>query len=118
MMAPFKPEEIARVCHEANRAYCLALGDTSHFHWEHAPEWQKTSAIAGVLYRQQNTGASAKSMHESWSKQKREDGWVFGREKDPVKKTHPCLVAYEDLPEEQRVKDYLFSAIFDTLSGE
>ena len=43
-----KAEDIAKVAHEVNRAYCEALGDTSQLSWEDAPEWQKASARAGV----------------------------------------------------------------------
>jgi len=43
-------------------------------------------------------------------KQKRDDGWVYGEVKDPERKTHPCMVPYDDLPIEQRAKDTLFGA--------
>lgn len=29
-------EQIARVCHEVNRAYCESMGDTSQVPWEDA----------------------------------------------------------------------------------
>lgn len=34
-------DQIARVCHEVNRAYCQALGDNSQPTWEEAPQWQR-----------------------------------------------------------------------------
>lgn len=46
-MSPF---EIARVCHEVNRAYCAALGDLSQPPWADAPEWQRKSALNGVAF--------------------------------------------------------------------
>jgi hypothetical protein len=42
-------------------------------------------------------------------------GWVYGEVKDAEKKTHPCMVPYEKLPIEQRVKDYLFKAVIDSI---
>lgn len=36
-------ENVAKVCHEVNRAYCQALGDDSQIVWESAPDWQKNS---------------------------------------------------------------------------
>ncbi len=39
--------QIARVCHEVNKAYCEALGDNSQPTWEDAPEWQRSSARMG-----------------------------------------------------------------------
>jgi hypothetical protein len=41
----------ARAAHEANRAYCLALGDETQAPWHDAPDWQKESAIEGVAAR-------------------------------------------------------------------
>jgi hypothetical protein len=39
----------ARAAHEANRAYCGALGDWSQPSWDAAPQWQKDSARNGVV---------------------------------------------------------------------
>lgn len=108
--------QIARVCHETNRAYCFSIGDTSQKSWEEAHEWQRESAIAGVKYRLENPSAPPSAQHDAWTKDKLEAGWVYGPEKDAEKKTHPCLVAYNELPEEQRKKDELFQAIVDILS--
>ena len=43
------------------------------------------------------------------------DGWVYGEVKDAEKKTHPCIVPFEELPEFQQKKDALFCAIVDSL---
>jgi hypothetical protein len=109
-------ERIARVCHEANRAYCLALGDKSQKPWEKAPEWQRASAIEGVKFHIANPGAPASASHENWMKQKAADGWIFGEAKDEEKKTHPCMVAFDKLPVEQQAKDHIFAGIVAALS--
>ena len=105
----------ARIAHEVNRAYCKALGDSSQPHWEEAPEWQKTSAIKGIQFHWKaidNGGEPQPSAsHESWLKEKEADGWKYGSVKDPEKKEHPCFVPYEELPPEQKIKDYLFCAV-------
>jgi hypothetical protein len=49
-----KVEEIAKVAHEVNRAYCQAIGDNSQPTWEEAPGWQRDSAINGVLLHLSN----------------------------------------------------------------
>jgi len=106
--------DIARVCHEVNRAYCSALGDHSQPSWEDAPEWQKSSALLGVnLHCDSNVGPEAS--HESWMKQKLAEGWVYGLVKDPVAKTHPCIVLFDDLPQAQKAKDFIFQAIVHSL---
>lgn len=102
---------IAKVCHEANRAYCLALGDGSQPPWEEASLWQRTSACNGVRFQLANPGATPESSHEAWLTEKRAAGWKYGPEKDPAKKKHPCFVPYAELPVDQRAKDYIFSAI-------
>ena len=94
---------------EVNRLYCFALGDFSQEHWDEAPNWQRESAKAGV--RAVIAGAGPEALHESWMKQKIDEGWVYGEVKDPAAKTHPCLVPYEDLPAAQRVKDTLFREV-------
>lgn len=107
---------IARVCHEANRAYCESIGDDSQPSWNDAPDWQKSSAIKGVLFRIENPGATDESMHKSWWEQKIQDGWKYGPAKNPETKEHPCMVPYSELPSEQRKKDALFSGIVDALT--
>ncbi|MFD0468599.1 RyR domain-containing protein [Nonomuraea thailandensis] len=54
-------------------------------------------------------------MHEAWCEHKRAEGWTYGPDKDPDAKTHPCLVPYDQLPVEQRVKDAVFHAIVGAL---
>jgi hypothetical protein len=108
-------EQIARVCHEANRAYCATLGDGSQLSWEAAPEWQKDSARKGVEFHFSHLAIGVKpspsASHDSWLEQKRAEGWKFGATKNPETKEHPCFVAYDELPLEQRRKDYIFAAI-------
>jgi hypothetical protein len=110
-----KKEDIAKVAHEVNRAYCQSLGDNSQASWENAPDWQKQSAIKGVNFHLQNTRTPQES-HESWLAEKTEQGWKYGKVKDAEIKEHPCFLPYEDLPVEQQAKDYIFSAVVDSLS--
>lgn len=109
------PEMIAKACHEANRAYCLAIGDDSQPAWEDAPEWQRTSAINGVMFHAANPDAGPSASHDAWLAEKRATGWKFGPVKDADKKEHPCFRPYDELPAEQRTKDYLFKAICHAL---
>lgn len=51
------------------------------------------------------------TLHEMWMEDKISRGWVHGDEKDPVKKTHPCILPYAELPPEQRVKDAIVHAV-------
>lgn len=104
-------EQIAKVAHEANRAYCQAIGDNSQPAWEEAPEWQKSSALNGVEFHLQNPDAPASHSHDSWLAEKKATGWRYGPIKDPDKREHPCYVPFEELPHEQQLKDVLFTAV-------
>jgi hypothetical protein len=108
-------EQIAQIAHETNRAYCASIGDTSQPAWADAPQWQRDSALKGVQFHldahaKGETPAPSAS-HDSWLEEKRAAGWTFGPVKDAEAKQHPCFVPYDELPIEQRLKDYLFGAI-------
>jgi hypothetical protein len=109
-------EQIARVCHEANRAYCAALGDDSQPAWEDAPEWQRLSAINGVTMHLDNRRAGPEASHNAWMKEKQETGWKYGPVKNPEAKEHPCMVPFEQLPPEQQAKDVLFRNVVHALA--
>lgn len=107
----------AEMCHNTNRAYCHALGDFSQPIWDAAPSWQRESAIAGVNYALDNPTVTPEVSHENWMKQKLADGWKYGPVKNTETKEHPCLVAFDQLPAEQRVKDYIFLGVVKSFFG-
>lgn len=109
--------EIARVCHEINRAYCTAMGDNSQKPWGDAPDWQQQSAVNGVTKRLSNPYAPPSSSHESWMAEKVAEGWRYGPVKNPAIKEHPCMVPFEQLPPSQQAKDYIFVAVVDQLKN-
>lgn len=107
----------ASLCHEVNRELQIAAGDDSVSpHWKDAPNWQKVSALEGIVNAL--NGQSPRELHESWMAHKIEDGWVYGETKNAVAKTHPCLVPYEELDEDQKLKDKVFSAIVKTFKDQ
>lgn len=110
------PEQIAAVCHEANRMYCTVTGDRSQPEWYDAPEWQKISAVQGVQTLIADPSLTPEQMHQNWMAFKLRDGWTYGLIKDAEKKQHPCMVEYSALPEVQKMKDHLFHAIVKTLA--
>lgn len=114
-------EQMAGIAHEANRAYCESIGDLSQPPWGDAPEWQRQSAINGVKFHafQHAKGEvpSPSASHDSWLAEKRTNGWKYGPVKNPTLKEHPCFVPYNELPIEQQVKDYLFSAVVNVFLG-
>lgn len=114
-MTTLTDAQIARVAHEANRAYCASLHDFTQVAWDDAPDWQRGSAISGVAFHREHPEATPEQSHESWLAIKREEGWTYGPVKDPARKLHPCFLKYAELPEDQRRKDALFLAIVRSL---
>jgi len=47
----------------------------------------------------------AKNTHDIWAAQRLAEGWKYGAERNDERKEHPCLVAYEDLPENEKEYD-------------
>lgn len=117
ILNPDLVQVIAGVCHAANAAYCRSLGDDSQPTWADAPDWQRASAIMGVQFHIANPEAGDSASHDSWMAQKVADGWVYGELKDPEKKTHPCIVPFDQLPPEQQFKDTLFRTLVHALHG-
>ena len=58
-------EHIAKVCHEANRAFCESMGDFSQVHWNQIPKWQHDSIVEGVAFIMGNPGAGPEASHEA-----------------------------------------------------
>lgn len=109
-------DEIARVCHEVNRAYCQAMGDNSQLPWAMAPQWQKDSAVNGVRLHVGHPELGPQASHEGWLKEKEAAGWKYGPVKDADKKEHPCMVPFDQLPKEQQAKDFIFRAVVHALA--
>lgn len=110
------PHEIARVCHEANRAVqtiqaspLIAISPP----WDELDFETRQSAISGVVNALK--GATPEESHENWCRFKREHGWVRGPVKDLERREHPLLVPYDELPESQKLKDKLFLAVVEAL---
>lgn len=106
-------EVLAAAAHQANYAYCQAIGDKATL-WSQTSEGLKESVREGVTHAL--AGMTPEMLHISWMKKKIEQGWVCGLLKDETKKTHPCLVPYSDLPEAQKKKDYIFQTTILELS--
>lgn len=47
----------------------------------------------------------SKNVHEVWAETRIKQGWTYGKVRNDESKTHPCLVPYEVLPEEEKKYD-------------
>ena len=66
-----------------------------------------------VIERQcgENRSRSPEELHGSWMQSYINMGWVYGPEHDPVAKTHPDMVPYADLQQQEQDKDAVFIAL-------
>jgi len=46
--------------------------------------------------------------HDHWCREKTSESWKYGSEKDPVKKTNPSILPWEELPEGEKEKNKKF----------
>lgn len=109
----------ARIAHEANRVWCVENGDHSKPVWADAPDWQRESAISGVVFHAENPSASDSASHDNWMAEKVAAGWIYGEVKDPdaTPPTHPCIVPFQELPKFQQKKNALFRSIVHATLG-
>lgn len=47
----------------------------------------------------------SKNVHEVWAGTRIKQGWTYGPERNDELKTHPCLIPYEGLSEEEKEYD-------------
>lgn len=109
--------DIARVAHQVNRGYALSIGEQVPT-WEEADQAQRDSIFRGVLLKLRYPDLTAEQQHEAWCADKVAEGWTYGAAKDVDKKEHHCLVPYIELPAGQRIKDYLFASVVDSLKSK
>lgn len=51
------------------------------------------------------TEEMARNVHDVWAQSRLSQGWRYGEARNDREKTHPCLIPYEELPEEEKEYD-------------
>lgn len=51
---------------------------------------------------EQLTEQLARNVHETWAQGRIDNGWTYGPVRSDELKQHPCLVAYDDLSENEK----------------
>ena len=106
---------VAHIAWEAYRALCVSQGDHTVDSWYFAPDDKKQAMIASVSHIILTPGITAKMCHEHWVRWKLHEGWTSSNRKDEARKTHPMLMAWDDLTPDQQLKDRLFVSIVQAL---
>lgn len=69
------------------------------------PDPINTSSVELTSDIKDLTELLAKNAHDIWAKTRMEEGWIYGENRDDHKKEHPCLIPYEDLPDQEKQYD-------------
>ena len=99
---------IARSVHFLMAAFAVYHGEKDQVAWKDLDVDRRIVVKQNVMATLQ--GATPEDLHDAWVYALEEAGWVYGETKDPEAKTHPCLVPFEELPDYQKEKDFLFQA--------
>lgn len=71
----------------------------------YTPKPIDTSGIELPKEIEELTEQIAENVHENWAASRIADGWTYGKKRDDEKKTTPCLVPYDELPENEKQVD-------------
>lgn len=120
--SPYKQRviAIAKVCYQANKAWCEINNDYSLLTWEQAEQRTKDYFISGVEFRLnlESPFIGEDAQHNSWMKGMINDGLIYDKTKDLQKNTHPYLIPFEELPDYYQIKARLFVAIVNVYEDE
>ena len=98
--------ELSETYRDANRGAADHLGVklASLGYWvgEDASNWSRTVDLTADSKSKE---LMAKLEHKRWNAERLLNGWKYGIQRDDKRKIHPCLVAFEELPETEKEKD-------------
>lgn len=116
------PRELERIClmaiaREADRRYTTALDlarDLDEY-FGYEPQPIDVSAVTVDESLEPLIEKLAEHTHDIWALQRYQDGWKLGDVRNDSQKTHPCLVAYDQLPEAE--KEYDRATVLGTIKA-
>jgi len=102
-------ELILTVVHNANAVLKKINGEK---HEELADmEPNRRAGMKAAIKNALTTDTTPEQSHINWLAAQEALGYKYGTEIDRVNLLHPCMVPYEQLPAEQKLKDDMFVAI-------
>lgn len=99
---------IAKKCHEANNDLLIKNNKEPLVSWSKLDNNTTFLNIKSVNRIIDNPDITPEEIHDEWVKNKKRDGWVYGKVKDDVNKTHPLIIAYDKMSDFDKEKDILF----------
>ena len=89
------------------------MNTTTNTNSNYTPEPIDTSDVVLPENLLQLVELLSKNTHHVWAKGRLNEGWTFGPVRDKNLKQHPCLIPYEELPENE--KEYDRNTAIETL---
>lgn len=107
---------VAIVCHAALRLYHASIGGNPGPAWSGLPGIGQASLIDAARAVHTHDAKWPADLHERWMALRFNDGWSYHPDpEDHVKKTHPMLVPFAQLPAPQKKRYRLFFTIANAL---
>lgn len=100
--------EIAKICHQVNRDYCIENRLFAGPKWDETSTNIQESVISGVAEVIADPKVTAAEMHDKWLEYKASEGWKFDKVLNVKKKLHPNMVPFNKLSKVEQEKDRLF----------
>jgi len=103
-------ERRAKFAYEAARVEnAMAKRPINPEPWENRDKKFRDNMIMAVS-RQCGKGriTSPAKLHADWVRAYKEMGWVYGKKRDTIAKTHPDMVSFKKLSRKEQEKDWVF----------
>jgi len=110
--------ELAQVCYDANKAYCVSRGELNKNRWGNIEEWRRESVMDGVRCALDFANPMPEDLHGSWRSARESEGWSYNKQENSEDKHHPCLIPFDELPKDRVEKYKLFIAVVKALGNE
>jgi len=81
--------------------------------WVERDSTFRTQMIAYVEGLADKPLPTPEEAHDSWWREYEAMGWTYGPVRDTEAKTHPDMVPFDELPEDERTKDEIFLALVE-----
>ena len=110
IMARKEYEKIAEIIYEATRLEAM-WSDRSIVpeKWNKRDDGFRKQFVNTIgQYLKQEKLPTPKEAHDSWIIAYEKMGWKYGKKRDVVKKTHPDLIPFEQLPKDEKDEDAIF----------
>lgn len=105
----------ARVANAVNNALRMHFNEPANPDWDDLDDEAKHRALIGVAKVAEFPDMTPQECHKLWVESMAKDGYRYGDQIDYVRKEHPAMVPYVQLPEPQKLKTQLFIAIVKEL---